>query len=204
MWDLIFIHQQLTPHCVTGHTVRPCVCPPWSEGLHLTMDRWVQMSFDEMKIPPFPKCAWQKTLGSNSASLRRWCWNTAAALYVTEMIRKRFWDGRARLVVEGIVFGVFPAPKSSLVARCQNSIYPSLESDSYCSVTHTQRGCSVRYKYIPWYLNYLAKYLSSPKRKDLWGGDRVSLCGTQRLHLLEDKGPVLLRKASIELGAGRI
>lgn len=40
-------------------------------------------------------------------------------------------------MLEGIVFGVFPAPKSSLVARSQDSIYPSLESDSYYSATHT-------------------------------------------------------------------
>ena len=56
---------------------------------------------------------------------------------MTEMIRKGFWDGRARLMLEGIIFGVFPTPKSSLVARSQDSIYPSLESDSYCSATHT-------------------------------------------------------------------
>ena len=66
-----------------------------------------------------------------------------------------------------LFLGFFLLQKSSLVARSQDSIDPFLESDSYCSDTHTQRGCSVRYKYIPWYLNYLAKYLSSPKRKDL-------------------------------------
>ena len=97
--------------CYRSHSAAVCLsAPEWGFAPH-TMDRWVKCQFYEMKIPPFPKCAWQKTLGSNSASLRRWCWNTTAALYVTEMIRKGFWDGRARLVVEGIVFGVFPAPK---------------------------------------------------------------------------------------------
>lgn len=110
MWNPLFTHQQLIPHCVAGHTVQPaCLSGPWPEGLHLTVDRWVWMSWDEMKIPPFPKCGrgTENSWESNSDSWRIRCWNTTAALYVIETIRKGFWDGRGSPDAEELLLEFF-------------------------------------------------------------------------------------------------